>query len=462
MSPDQPLLIGVDVGTTRIKAGVIDLAGNELAQTAQPTVWQATPTGAQAVPTDFMAAVRAALAELLEISPAGEIAGIGITSMAETAVLIDARGEPVGPAIAWYDRRALRDMEEMQAALTRGTIGANTGLTPVLVPTVAILRHLMRTDVAARAATKVLSVAEWIAFELSGTIASELSLASRTGALQIASGRWWSEVIEWAELRPSLFPELQPAGSDWGLVTTASRQPGLERLAGATVTVGGHDHLVAAIGSGVSDANQIMDSCGTAEAVIRAIPAAASVDPRAALAAGISTGWHALPGHHCLMAGVALGIALTPLLERLGATHSQGHTSLDDAALATLAAAERETGDPSTPPTPAQEWLTGVQGVATQASAAIRELERIGGPIEEVRVSGGWARNPVVRRVKDLDPHRHVYPLVTEAGVRGAGLMAGATAGLFTSIAHLPAPPTAAGMARPAPAVVNVPTSTPH
>ena len=110
MSATGPLLIGVDVGTTRIKAGVIDLDGSELAHTSQPTVWTPRQTGAEARPADFSASVERALAALLPAAPAGVIAGVGITSMAETAVLIGPGGEALGPAIAWYDNRAQADM----------------------------------------------------------------------------------------------------------------------------------------------------------------------------------------------------------------------------------------------------------------------------------------------------------------------------------------------------------------
>jgi sugar (pentulose or hexulose) kinase len=322
-------------------------------------------------------------------------------------------------------------------------------LTPSLIPTIAMLRWLMRTEPELRSATKVVSVAEWIAYGLSGTIASELSLASRTGALQITSGRWWPEVIDWAQLPRSLFAELRPAGSPWGPARAAA--PGLERLAGATVTVAGHDHLVASIGSGVSDSTQIMDSCGTAEAVMRALPASGGCDPAAGLEADIATGWHALPDHFCMIAGLPLGIELSPLLEQLGATHSGGHTSLDAAALDALDALV----PPAAPDSPAQRWLAGVQAAVARSCAAVGALERLGGPVDEVRVSGGWARNPVIRRVKDMGPHTHVYPLVAEAGVRGAGMMAGAAAGLFESIAHLPAPRTDVDPAERPPGLAN-------
>lgn len=435
MSSGSPLLIGVDVGTTRIKAGAIDLDGNELGHTQVATIWQRGPAGVDARPDDFSRAVEQTCEQLLADLPAGEILGVGIASMAETAVLIGPAGDATGPAIAWHDRRAEQDLKEMDASLTRDAIGRTTGLGLDPIPTIAVLRWLMRTESGLRAATRVLSVAEWIAYGLTGVLASELSLASRTGALSIARGQWWSDAIDWAGLPHGLFADLQPAGSSWGTITAP--RPELERLAGAVVTVAGHDHLAAAIGCGITGPDQIMDSCGTAEALVRAIPIHSRLDPAAGLPVGIATGWHALPGCHCLLAGLPLGIELTPLLEQLNATVMAGRTSLDEAALAMLA------GELPPQPliTPAREWLTGVKRAVDRAAGARHELERLGGSVAEVRVSGGWVRNPVVRTLKELDFPRTVYPLVDEAGVRGAGLIAGVAAGVFRSVDTFPAPP---------------------
>lgn len=436
MTTGQPLLIGVDVGTTRVKAGLIDLDGRELGQAAVPTVWQTRPTGAQARPEDFVAAVNDVLAALLVPAPAGEILGVGITSMAETAVLIDSDGRALGPAVAWYDRRAAADVEQMEEHFTREEIDHRTGLGTGPIPTVAMVRWLTRADPDTRRAVNVLSVAEFVVHGLGGSIAAEPSLASRTGALDINGRRWWSEVIRWAGLPESLFPDLLPAGAAWGRVRAA--RPALERLGGAALTVGGHDHLVAAIGSGVTTAAKVMDSCGTAEALVRAIPADGGRDPASGLSRGIATGWHALEDHYCLLAGLTLGIDLTPLLDRLGASHAGGRASLDDEALALLDGHSGEDVSPA-----AQEWLSGLRATVRRASAAFDGLEELGGPIAEVRISGGWAANPVLRRLKiDALPHT-VYPRVVEAGARGAALLAGKAAGAFGSVDAFPAPPLA-------------------
>ena len=435
MTEGEPLLVGVDVGTTRVKAGLISLDGRELAQAAVPTVWQRRPTGAQARPDDFSAAAQQVLAALLTRAPPGEILGVGITSMAETAVLVDRDGRALGPAVAWYDRRAEVDVAEMEAELTREEIDRRTGLGIGPIPTVAMVRWLMRTHPETRRAINVLSVAEFVVYSLGGSIAAEPSLASRTGALAINGRRWWPEVIRWAGLPETIFPELRPAGASWGGACGSSGA--LERLAGAALTVAGHDHLVAAIGSGVTTAGQVMDSCGTAEALVRAIPADTECDPAKGLSRGIATGWHALEDHYCLLAGLPLGIDLTPLLARLRASHQRGRTSVDDAALASL---DGRLSD-SEMPAAAREWLAALRATVTRAGAALRGLEELGGPIAELRISGGWAANPVLHRLKIDAFSNTVYPRVIEAGARGAALLAGKAAGVFGSVDAFPAPP---------------------
>ena len=82
----------------------------------------------------------------------------------------------------------------------------------------------MRTHPEARRAVNVLSVAEWVVHGLGGSIAAEPSLASRTGALAINGRRWWPEVIRWAGLPETIFPELRPAGASWGGATRIERR----------------------------------------------------------------------------------------------------------------------------------------------------------------------------------------------------------------------------------------------
>jgi sugar (pentulose or hexulose) kinase len=435
MRTAEPLLVGVDVGTTRVKAGVINVDGTELALAKSPTVWRTTATGAEARPMDFLDAVRNVLAAALSQAPPGPIVGVGVASMAETAILLDAGARPLGPAVAWYDRRAQGDFEQLIGSLAPGEYGRRTGLGTAQIPTVATLHWLVRTYPELRRAAHALAVAEWVVVGLGGSPGAEPSLASRTGILQVASRRWWSEMLDWVGLSASLFGQLRPAGAPWGTIRRAGA--GLERLDGAVLTVAGHDHVVAAIGCGVTSSSQAMDSCGTAEAVIRALPADARVDPSAGLKYGISTGLHVLPGFHSLLAGLPLGIELVSVLRELGASAREGRSSLDGEVLELLREDRPlENGSPA-----ARRWHEALQAAVTRTLNSLTAVQELGGPLTEVRLSGGWAANPVLAMLKARALAHPVYPDVSEAGVRGAALLAGQAAGLFEGAEAFPSPP---------------------
>lgn len=442
----RPLLVGVDVGTSRTKAGIVDADGRELACASVPTRWQTCPSGGETSGAALSAGVREALLDALAQRPPGEVVALGVTSIAETVIVLDADGEELAPAIAWYDTRAA---DEHRALLDELPTAARTGLSHDAIPSLATLRWLTAHHRAGmRRARHALSVAEWVVRDLSGVTAAEPSLASRTAALGVAERAWWPEAIAWAGLAPDVFGDLREAGASWGTVRgrapggRAARRgppgggiPGLEALAGATLTVAGHDHLVAAVGSGLTSTGQVMDSCGTAEALLRPVPADPGLDLAAVVARGVNCGWHVLPGVYNLIVGLRLGLELAPLLARLGSASRGGRTPLDSDALAWIA------GAPDAVEEPARAWAQAAREAVAAAVHGLEELRELGGPIDEVLIGGGWAANPVLQALKQTAFPHPAYPQVAEPGVRGAALLAGQAAGVFAAAADFPTPP---------------------
>lgn len=456
MTGVRSLLVGIDIGTTLTKAGVVDLDGREVVHAAVPTLWQHAPTGGHARPADLFASVVDATADVLAAAPPGEVVGVGVTSMAETAVLLDASGQALGPAPAWHDVRAAEDFARLKSEFGTEALGRRTGLGTSQIPTVATLRWLMRNVADARRAVSALSVAEWVICCLGGETAAEASLASRTGALSIASVQWWPEVLDWAGVPRTIFPAVRSAGTSFGRV----RNPpgGLERLEGAVLTVAGHDHLCASVGIGAVGGSQVMDSCGTAEALVRAVRADPDRDLGAGLSLGIEIGCHVLAGHHALIGGLSLGLNLTPVLDQLGVQSRQGLTELDAPALAlgdpgVPAAVDRSTvaslrarsdarvlGTLRDGGSADRIWWTAVASAVAGSRKLLDGLEQLGGPVTEVRVSGGWSRNPLLRQLKAAVFPDLRFPLVREAGIRGAALLSALAAGVHGSVAEFPQP----------------------
>ena len=99
------LFVGVDVGTTTSKAVVFTEDGDPVASGRTGTPWSATASGAELDATALLDAATSAIAEALAACPSGPVGGLGVTSMAESGVLLDRRGQPVAPVIAWHDTR---------------------------------------------------------------------------------------------------------------------------------------------------------------------------------------------------------------------------------------------------------------------------------------------------------------------------------------------------------------------
>jgi sugar (pentulose or hexulose) kinase len=438
------LLLGLDLGTTFAKAAVVTLDGVERSHGRARTPWRVVPTGAEMDPRALVEAGASAARRALDAGPDGRVIGVGVTSMAETGALLDSRGEPVVPMVAWHDIRGHEEAGELAAALGGDRFVETTGLPPSRLCTLSKYRWMRAHIPEAKRGVRWLNVAEWMVRSLGGAEVADLSLASRTGFLDLASREWWGEALEWADAPEGFLPMPVDAGTPSGRAIRF-----LPEAEGATLTVSGHDHPCACIGAGATRPGDVFDSCGTAEALVRPVdPPTAPEAIRGAVAGGVTVGWHAVPGQQGLMAGFVSGLALRRFLDLLGVP-PEGRERLDAAAMSVPPGAEgvivRDvTGDVAAlegiprAVTPGHVWRAALEGVARHASEALATIESVAGRTRRLVVTGGWARSPAVRAVKRnvLGPFEE--PVVDEAGARGAAMMAGIAAGVYGGIADLP------------------------
>ena len=431
-------LVGLDVGTTSSKAVVLDGAGTEIAHGRARTPWHATPAGVEADPLAVLESARLAVAEALRKAPDGRVIGVGVASMGEAGVLLNRDDDPIAPVIAWHDSRDEREVQHLGETFGSDGFARRTGLPLRSQWSLTKHRWLVHHHAAADGAVRRLGIAEWIVREFGGEEASEQSLASRTGWLDLETRDWWAEALEWSGMKASLLPPLVTAGAALGSVTSAA---GLERLTGAVLTVAGHDHQAAAVGAQAAGDGDVLDSCGTAEALIRTV--AAGLDSDAVLAltgAGVTVGWHALPDHWCLLGATQGGLVLQRILAALGKTGSD-LASLDSQALAADPPGVRITGDDPvgingiTEGTgPAQVWRAALEEVTRRAADIDAAMTAVSGERNNVIVTGGWARSEALLQIK-----RRVFGALRhadagEAGARGAALFSGVAAGRYRDV----------------------------
>lgn len=394
--------IGLDVGTTSLKAVAYDRAGNILAQGRTPTVWHPAPHGAELDPVQLLEAALSTLGAAADGLPDGaRVAGIGITSMGEVGVLLDAGGRVVAPAIAWHDTRDDAEVAELAAAVGPREFAGHTG--KPLRGQFSITKHrwLVRHHEAARAATRRFNVADWVARGLGAGEVCDRALACRTGWYDVPAGDWWDDGLAWSRATRALMPELVDPGTAIGRVSA-----GHERLHGAVVTTAGHDHQAAALGVGATAVGDEVDSSGTAEALVRTVPPVLTRDQLVELAEqGITTDVSIQPGRWSLLGATEGGLDMQRALDELGA----GPAELDAEALSGGSEAGRR-------------WRAAVETATGQARALHEALIAVAGPHHRFVVTGGWARSAMV-----MDAKRRAFGELTVADVPEAGSLGAAT-----------------------------------
>ncbi|HET8757761.1 MAG TPA: FGGY family carbohydrate kinase, partial [Solirubrobacteraceae bacterium] len=384
------LLLGLDVGTTAVKAAVFDGDGDELATGRAPTPWRTVPTGAE-VDADALLAAAVAAAREAVAAAGGRIVAIGVASVAETGVLLDRDGRPVVPGIAWHDARGEEQARRLAEDLP--DFSARVGLPASPLCSLAKYRWLRENVPASERGVRWLNVAEWIVAGLGGQAVSELSLSSRTGFFDLHAKRPYADALDWAEAPAGLVGDVVPAGTPMGTAT-------LPEAKGAILTVGGHDHLSAAVGAGAAGDGDVLNSCGTAEAFVRASAPLPADRVAQAVSTDVTVGWHAAEGRQCLLGAQWSGAWLRDVLARLG-IEPDDRAPIEDAALALERAgppARTLTGigdvDALDGLSPAAAYHAALDAVGRGGAEILERMAAVAAPAKRLVVTGGWAAGP--------------------------------------------------------------------
>ena len=102
------ILIGVDVGTSRIKAVATDLTLKFLAEHAEPTPWRHEKNTSD-IDMLLLSKIVISVAAQAAEKAGGKVVAIGFTGFSETGVLIDGSGTPLAPGMAWHDPRGITE-----------------------------------------------------------------------------------------------------------------------------------------------------------------------------------------------------------------------------------------------------------------------------------------------------------------------------------------------------------------
>jgi len=465
------LLLGLDVGTSAVKAGVFQPDGRLLGLgRASHGVQTPSPGWAQCDPEHWwrgiIKALRQACAEA-SVRP-DELAAVGVGALFPCVLLLDEDARALHPAILYSDLRSLPQVDAIAQAVGRreyqDTIGNNLVPGTCAATSMSWLRD-ERPDSYAKAHAIGLANT-FVTARLTGRFCTDPSHVAVSGLADIRDPWRWSEALcDRLGVDTRRLPRITGAAEVGGSVTSgAAEQTGL--APGAAVVCGGGDVLTSTVGAGGLSADTVTYIAGSTDCTALPSPRPAgglrwcnsAYVPRGTwLGIGTTTS-----------SGAALDWCARTLLGEQGTRGVRAMTRLAASArpgaggvlfLPYLQGERTPVWDPR-----ARGLFVGLSSATTRADLAravfegtafaLRQLmecadEVSGAPVRQIRAVGGGTANALWNQVKAdaLGMPLNVLDF-QETGVLGAALLAGVGAGVYGSFEEAVAVAQSVGGAR--------------
>jgi len=448
-------VLGIDVSTTATKAILVDEGGGVVGiGIAEYGVEIPHPGWTEQDPALWWLAAQSAIGSALGSAgiSADAVAAIGLTGQMHGAVLLDAAGAVLRPAILWNDQRTAAECDVMRERIGPERLIAITGndaMTGFTAPKLLwVQRH--EPDTWERVA-QVLLPKDYLRFRLTGEYAMDKADGSGTQLFELSRRDWSPEVLAALEIDPSLMPPTFEGPEVTGrLSEEAAAACGLR--AGTPVVAGGGDQAANAVGVGAVSPGVTALSLGTSGVVF------SSTDrPIIEEHGRVHAFCHAVPARWHMM---SVMLSAAGSLRWFRDALAPGEPFADLAASADEVAAARDglfflpylSGERSPHPDPlARGAFVGLttshdrrhltravlEGVAFGLRDGLDLMLSAGmARPSQIRASGGGLASPAWRQIlADVLDTELVAPSTTEGAAFGAAILAAVGGGWFGSVA---------------------------
>jgi len=460
-------IIGIDVGTSGVKVLAIDEQAAILASVIEEYPLYTPQAGwTEQEPEDWWQATAKCLRQVMAQLKDRTIAAIGLSGQMHGMVALDKDDQVVRRAILWNDQRTGKQCEEITAAAggMNGLLSFtnNQMLTGFTGGKILWMKQNEPENYAKT--VRIINPKDYIRFRLSGEKITEVSDASGTGFFDVRTRSWSTALLGKLGIDPALFAPVVESTDEAGRVSEeAAAFTGLP--AGTVISGGGGDAVISTTGLGLIKPGRIGVTLGTSGVVAMGLPGFME-NPEGKLQVSCNNApgtWHAM-GVTLAAAGSYQWFRNTFAKYEREQARSQGKSAfflLDQAAKATAPGAEGLlflpylTGErcPVNDPDARGAFLgitsihelghfsrAVMEGVAFSLRQVYDLIVSVNpGLVEhgEVILAGGGAVSPVWRQIfADVFnlPVRTVYGSA-EGGSFGAALVAGVTAGIWSSLA---------------------------
>jgi len=447
------------VGTGGTRALLIDERGSVAASSTEEHVPFSSPHPgwAEQNPGDWWRATTVAVRNVLGKAGtrASEVRCVGFSGQMHGAVLLDAGGEVIRPALIWCDQRTERQSQELASIFGLERLIQHTCNPPLTNFTLTKLLWVRENEPQNWECVRhILLPKDYVRFRLTGEQAIDVADASGTLLLDVANREWSKEVANGAGIAKEWLPRLCESPEVCGTVSAAGAEAtGLK--AGTPVVAGAGDQAAGAVGMGIVSAGAVSATIGTSGVVFAATDRPA-LDPRGRM----HTFCHAIPRRwHVMGVTQAAGLSLRWFRDTFGAGSDDGrdpYERLSEEASRAPAGAEglfwapylMGERTPHLDPN-ARGALVGISASHTRAHVIRAILEGVAFslkdslsifgemkmPVTKIRLGGGGARSALWRQIQaDIYAHEVEILVAEEGAAFGAALLAGVGASHWKSV----------------------------
>jgi len=422
-------VLGVDIGTTSVKAAAFAPDGRELARAeAGYPLLEPQAGRAEQDPERVVAAV---IATIEEASRGVDVAGLALGSAMHSLLAVAEDDRPLTPIVTWADNRAAEQAERLRRE--HPGLHARTGTPPhPMAPLAKLMWFAEHEPELFARARRWVGVKSLVLHRLTGEWAIDHSVASGSGLLSLERLDWDEEALSLAGISAEQLPRLVPVTEVVGPVVVGAADGPLANLGVGAVRPG-----VAACSIGTSGALRLvverpgLDPAGrlfcyaatpgrwvvggaisnggsVLEWAREALAPDLSVEDMLALAAEVPAGSDGLVMLPYLLSERAPHWSTIPRGAYVGLTHSHRRGHLVRAAL---------------------------EGVCQQLALVLASMRDAGCEVREVRATGGFARSPLWRQMLADSLGMPVgFPAGDEGSVFGAALLGMQALGLIESV----------------------------
>ena len=448
----RDVVIGLDLGTTSVKALALDSRGKTHGIAAHDAKARRHPSGrVEQDPHLVYAAATSCIRDVAaQVTAAGlTVSGIATSAAMHSLMAVDAGGNALTGAVTWGDLRAGAQARSLNEDHNGLSIYKRTGVpVHVMTPLPKLMWFRDNEPELFESAARWVSIKEYLQFRLCGEWFIDYSTASTSGLLSLESLDWDADLLGVVGLDAARLSPPVASAHQGGTIPSAVAQD-LGVADGCRLIAGGSDGALANIGVGATSEGVVACSIGTSGAV-RVFSSQSQLDPEGRLFCYPFDADHYLIGGPINNGGVALQWVRDRFFPEYLETEADGgrgaYEALDDLAASVPAGTDGVVFLPYLLGERAPYWdpeargvLFGLtmdhgrrhlvratlEGVIYQMDLVLKLLEELIGDVAELRVTGGFARSTMwCQMMADVTRKRVLVPVSEHGSAIGAATVA--------------------------------------